>query len=77
VAIQFILNLLEVVEILGIDKNVIVSAINIGMDDFEDAVQASAAAYNEIGTIITRNKPDFTKSGLEVFTPAEFIESLK
>ena len=76
-AIQFILNLLEIVEVLGIDKNVIVTAINMGMNDFEDAVQVSAAARNEIGTIITRNKPDFSKSGLEVFTPAEFIESLK
>ena len=76
-AIQFIINLLEVVEVIGVDKNVIVEAINKGMNDFEDAVQASAAASNEIRIIITRNKPDFSKSGLEVFTPAEFIELLK
>ncbi|KOH47041.1 type II toxin-antitoxin system VapC family toxin [Sunxiuqinia dokdonensis] len=77
IAIQFILNLLEIVEVLGVDKNVIIAAINMELNDFEDAVQVSAARSNEIATIITRNKPDFTKSGLDVFTPAEFIESLK
>lgn len=76
IAVQFIRNLLEIVEVLGVDKEVIVSAINMEMNDFEDAVQVSAAACNEIRTIITRNKPDFINSGLEIFTPAEFIESL-
>jgi predicted nucleic acid-binding protein len=76
-AIQFIQNLLEIVEVLGVDKDVIIDALNMEMNDFEDAVQVSAAKSNEVATIITRNNPDFTKSGLEIFTPPEFIESLK
>jgi predicted nucleic acid-binding protein len=73
IAIRFISDLLEVTEVIGVDKDVIIRAINADMKDFEDAVQASAAMCNEIKIIITRNKTDFSRSGLEVFTPAEFL----
>ncbi len=47
------------------------------MKDFEDAVQISAAAFNDIGIIITRNKADFENSGLEIYTPIEFISLIE
>ena len=61
----------------GLDKDVIIGTINMVMNDFEDAAQVSAVGRKEIATIITKNKPDFTKSELEIFTPTELIESLK
>ena len=75
IAIEFISNLIEVVDVLGVDKNIIVKAIKSNLKDFEDAVQVSAAEYNEIQIIVTRNKSDFLDSGLEILTPKELIDS--
>ncbi len=77
IALEFISNLIEVVDVLGIDKNIIVKAIKSKLKDFEDAIQVSAAEYNEIEIIVTRNKSDFLSSGLEVMTPKELIDNHK
>lgn len=72
-AIQFISDILNILDVIGIDKKVIFDALQRGMKDFEDAVQISAAAFNDIFIIITRNKADYENSGLEIYTPAEFL----
>lgn len=77
IALEFISNLIEVVDVLGIDKNIIIKAIKSKLKDFEDAVQVSAAKYYEIEIIITRNKSDFLDSGLEILTPKELIDNQK
>lgn len=74
IAIEFISNLIEIVDVLGVDKNIIVKALKSNILDFEDAVQVSAAKYNEIEIIITRNKSDFLNANLEILTPKEFID---
>jgi predicted nucleic acid-binding protein len=74
IAIEFISNLIEIVDIIGVDKSVIVKALKSNLKDFEDAVQVSAAEYYEIETIVTRNKSDFLNSGLEILTPKEIID---
>jgi len=76
-AIQFISDILNIIDVIGIDKKVIFDALQRGMKDFEDAVQISAAAFNDIGIIITRNKADFENSGLEIYTPIEFISLIE
>lgn len=73
IAIEFISNLIEIVEVLGVDKNIIVKAIKSNLNDFEDAVQVSAAEYNRIEIIVTRNALDFENSNLEILTPKKFI----
>lgn len=72
-SINFIENLIEVVEVVGIDKYVITEAFTLELKDFEDAIQASAAELNEIEIIITRNKKDFENTALMIFTPKEFL----
>lgn len=72
-AIGFVRGLIQVVHVLGVDKGIIEMALDSEMIDFEDAVQASAAALNGISIVITRNKDDFAKSRLEVHTPEEFL----
>lgn len=74
IAIEFISNLIEIVDVLSVDKNIIVKALKSNILDFEDAVQVSAAKYNEIEIIITRNKSDFLNANLEILTPKEFID---
>ena len=76
-SINFIKSLIEVVEVIGIDKDIIVKALTSDMKDFEDAVQTSAAELNEIKFIITRNKNDFTDTSLKIMTPKEFLADFK
>jgi predicted nucleic acid-binding protein len=74
-ALNFITDLLQIVEIAGVDKDVIVHALNSNMIDFEDAVQESAAKRESIGVIVTRNEMDFRHSALTVYTPDSFLRS--
>ncbi len=73
IAMKFISNLIEIVDIIGIDKSVIIHALKTNLKDFEDAVQVSAAKSLNIEIIVTRNKSDFLNSGLEILTPEELI----
>ncbi|MCF8304089.1 MAG: PIN domain-containing protein [Bacteroidales bacterium] len=72
-SIRFIENLVEIVDILGIEKETILKALALKMNDFEDAVQTSAAEMNGVEILITRNKADFTDTEIEVLTPKEFL----
>lgn len=75
IAIEFISNLIEIVDVIGVDKSTIVKALKSNIKDFEDAIQVSAAENYEIEIIVTRNKSDFLNSGLEILTPKELIEN--
>jgi predicted nucleic acid-binding protein len=75
IAIEFISNLIEIIDVIGVDKSTIIKALKSKLKDFEDAVQVSAAEYYEIEIIVTRNKSDFLNSGLEILTPKELIDS--
>ena len=72
-AITFISQLLEIFEVAGIDKNVLLMAISFEFKDFEDAIQSAAANSVEAEIIITRNKADFVKSNVPAYTPTEFL----
>jgi len=67
--------LVSFLEILIMDKNMIVQALNSGFKDFEDALQNYAAEINgEVEIILTRNVKDFKNSALSVMTPADFLK---
>jgi len=72
-AIDFIKNLIEVVEVIGVDKDIIIKALCSDIKDFEDAIQTSAAEMNEIEIIITRNEKDFSNSTLKIISPKGFL----
>jgi len=73
---SFLLNLIQILEIIGVDKDIVIQALESDMADFEDAIQAFSAKYNSIDLIITRNKADFANSGIKAMEPLEFIHSL-
>lgn len=75
-SIQFIRHLMEIVDVLGVDKDVILKSLESGMKDFEDAIQVSAAEFNGIEIVLTRNKKDFVGSLVKVHTPQEFLNQL-
>ena len=76
-AIEFLRSFFKIVNIVGVDSETILDALYSGMKDFEDAVQTEAEIQNNINIIITRNKKDFKSSGLEIFSPDEYINEMK
>lgn len=67
--------LLSIVEVLVIDKNTIIVALNSEFKDFEDAMQNYSAELNgEIDMIITRNTKDYKKSKLGIMNPENFLK---
>ena len=72
-ALEFLRNFLQYADIAGVDKGIILNALNSGLFDFEDAVQIQCAVFNQIFIIITRNKSDFKTDEVNVFTPEEFL----
>lgn len=68
--------LLSITDVLLMDKDVVIRAINSEFKDFEDALQNFAAVKDgDIDLIITRNVKDFKKSEIGVLTPESYIKS--
>ncbi len=74
--IDFLKSFFMITDIAGVDKEIIIEALNSGMKDFEDAIQIETAKQNDISIVITRNKKDYENSGLEIYTPEEYISKL-
>jgi|SRR5690606_6586875 predicted nucleic acid-binding protein len=67
--------LLSIIEIAPIDKNVIIEALNSKFKDFEDALENFAAENNEdIKIILTRNVKDYQHSKLAIFSPEMYLK---
>ena len=65
--------LCEVIDVLAVDKRVIVDALHSGWKDFEDSVQYHCAKSNPmISGIITRNVKDFQLSDIEIIDSLTF-----
>jgi len=74
--IEKLKSLLSILEILVMDKNSIMIALNSDFKDFEDALQNYAAELNgQISLIITRNTKDYKKSELGVMSPDDFLKT--
>jgi len=63
-------------EIIAVDENVILPALDSPIKDFEDAVQAEAARLAGLDFIVTRNKRDFPHSLVPAVSPQELLEKL-
>jgi predicted nucleic acid-binding protein len=72
-AIADILQLVVVVPLDGADFQ---RALALGMRDYEDAVQVSAALRIGADFIVTRNSKDFSGSPIAVRTPSEILALL-
>jgi predicted nucleic acid-binding protein len=69
--------LLGITDVLAMDKEVVMNALNSGFKDFEDSLQNfSAMKHGAIDVILTRNLKDFSKSDIGVLTPETYIKSI-
>ena len=76
VIIEKLKQLLQIIDIIEIDKAIILEALNSKFKDFEDAIQNFAAEnYTTIEIIITRNVKDFQQSKLAVFSPEIYLKN--
>jgi predicted nucleic acid-binding protein len=74
----FLIKLVKIIDIVGVDKNIIIKALESGWNDFEDAVQAQAALENDVDVIITRNTRDYQKiEKIKILSPLDFINYLE
>jgi len=70
--------LLKILNVLSMNKDTVLSALNSEFTDFEDALQNYAAEYNgEINFVITRNIKDYKNSSLKVLIPNDFLSQYR
>lgn len=75
--IEKLKQLLMILNVLAMDKDVVLQALNSGFRDFEDALQyAAAIRAKHINAILTRNVKDYKKSELGVMTPDDYLKQL-
>jgi predicted nucleic acid-binding protein len=69
--------LLGITDVLSMDREVVMNALNSGFKDFEGSLQCFAAMkHGAIDVILTRNLKDFSKSEIGVLTPELYIKSI-
>ncbi len=75
--IEKLKQLLMIINVLHMDGDVVLRALNSGFGDFEDALQNFAAVKaKHIDVIITRNVKDYRKSELGIMTPENYLKQL-
>lgn len=75
IVIEKLKQLLRIIDIAEINKEVILEALDSKFKDFEDAMQNYAAENsNSIDIILTRNVKDYKKSKLAVFSPEMYVK---
>lgn len=75
IIVEKLKQLIFIIDIIKIDKEVVLNALNSEFKDFEDGLQNfSAIEYGDIEIILTRNIKDFKKSELAVLTPELYLK---
>ena len=76
IAIATIAKLLILMEICAVARDVIQQAVDLGLSDFEDAVQVTAAMGASLDAIITRDVTGFVGSPILIMLPNELVKQL-
>jgi predicted nucleic acid-binding protein len=64
----------SIANVLDLKDTYLNQALDSDFKDFEDAIQYHTALSNNLDAIITRNKRDFKKSHIPVYTTEEYLE---
>lgn len=72
--VEKLTQLLTIVDVIPMDRQVVHYALTSDFNDFEDALQNFAAVQKgDIHVILTRNVKDYKKSNIGVMTPENYI----
>lgn len=66
--------LLQVVRVAGVSEREILSALDSGWPDFEDAVQNAVAESNGFDALVTRDPTGFSRADVPVYSPKDFLQ---
>jgi predicted nucleic acid-binding protein len=69
VAIAAVTQLLALMEVCPVDRDVLEQAIALSLPDFEDAVQVACAVGLRLDAVVTRDLNGFADSPISVFSP--------
>lgn len=69
-------DLLAVFTVAPVDRDVLDRAVDLGFDDFEDAVVHEAARASGMAAIVTRDGAGFANATLPVFDPPELLAAI-
>lgn len=70
--------LLRIIDVVEMNRKVVIKALDSDFKDFEDALQNfSAVEYKSIQIVLTRNIKDFKKSELAILTPETYMKGRK
>ncbi len=72
-----ITDIMRIVTIVPVDAADFTQALVMGMSDFEDAVQAAAAAKVGADFVATRNEKDYRKSPIKARSPSDLLALLE
>ena len=71
--IKTISGILEMFEIIEINKTILEKALLLNINDYEDAVIVASASAKRINYIITKNIKDFKNSQIKALLPEEYL----
>lgn len=75
-ALYLVSHILQAFYVSAVDHSVLKHALQLGMLDFEDAIQASSAQADQLDFVITRDVNDYAMSSIRALSPADFIAQL-
>lgn len=76
IIIEKLKQLLVIIDVVMMDREVVIDALNSKFKDFEDALQNYSAINNgTIQIILTRNIKDFQNSSLAIISPEMFLKN--
>jgi predicted nucleic acid-binding protein len=70
-AMVAVTQLMRLMEVCTVDRDVLEQAIALGFDDFEDGIQVACAIGLELEVIVTRDAAGFAESPIMVLSPKE------
>lgn len=70
---QRIKSILPFISVYDLQADVVIKALDAEWKDYEDSVQSMSAVDSSADCILTRNKKDFQKSSIPVFSIEEFM----
>jgi len=72
-AVAYIEDLLSLLSVVEVNKKVLEKALQAGLPDFEDSIQAACAASCGADYIITRDLRDYKNFMIKSITPSEYL----
>ena len=73
---QFIAELCNFLTIVPVSNQDLIMALQLQMNDFEDAIQCASAIAAQSDVIVSRNSKDYQNSPIRVLTPEQVLSEL-